>query len=138
MSFKFYYSRPDTHNGIYFPESVIEPAMERVAYVQQLDPDRVDEYVEAHDDVPSAVTDAMERGDVDWFDLFVRDDVAVCVAAVEDPEQFAETYDAAIEDDPAVEEWERRVGEFKREGVDVEGEEKIPFMDRIWSFEPGN
>lgn len=108
---------------------------ERVAYVQYLDPDRVDEYAEAHERVPEAVTDAMERGGVEWFDLFVREDVAVCVAQVADPAAFAETYDAAIDEDPAVEDWERFTGQFKREGVDPDADESIPFMDRIWTFE---
>ena len=34
---------------------------ERAVYVQRLAPDQREAYVDAHDDVPEGVTDAMER-----------------------------------------------------------------------------
>jgi L-rhamnose mutarotase len=107
---------------------------ERAVYVQRIDPDEREAYVRAHDDVPDGVTAAMERGGVTSFDLFVRDDVAVCVLEAEDVDAYVE----AVTGDPAVEEWERHVAQFKREGVDVDADpdEQIPFMDRIWSFRP--
>lgn len=75
----------------------------------------------------------MARGGVEEFELYVRDDIAVCILEVNDIDEYIET----VTGDPDVEEWERRVVEFKREGVDVEvpEEEQIPFMDRIWSFQ---
>lgn len=107
--------------------------LERVAYLQYVDPDRREEYVEAHDDVPDGVVEAMERGGAESFDLFLRDDVAVCVAEVPDVDAYVD----AVTDDPAVEEWERRVAAYKREGVDVDADddEQIPFMERIWSLD---
>lgn len=107
---------------------------ERAVYVQRIDPEYREEYVAAHDDVPDGVTAAMERGTVTSFDLFVRDDIAVCILEAED----LDAYLAAATGDPAVEEWERHVAQFKREGVDVDApeDEQIPFMDRIWSFRP--
>lgn len=107
---------------------------ERAVYVQRIDPDRRQEYVDAHDDVPEGVTDAMERGTVTDFELYVRDDLAVCVLEAEDVDAYLD----AVTGDPAVEEWERHVAQFKREGVDVDApeDEQIPFMDRLWSFRP--
>jgi L-rhamnose mutarotase len=107
---------------------------ERAVYVQRLDPDQREAYVAAHDDVPAAVTDAMARGGVRSFDLFVRDDIAVCVLEAEDVDAYLD----AVTDDPDVEEWERYVAQFKREGVDVDADpdEQIPFMERIWEFSP--
>ncbi|ELZ05986.1 L-rhamnose mutarotase [Natrialba asiatica] len=106
---------------------------ERAAYVQRIDPDARTEYVEAHEDVPAGVTDAMERAGVETFQVFVRDEIAVCVLECED----IDAYTAAVADDPAVEAWERRVAQFKRDGVDVnaEGDEQVPYMEEIWSFE---
>ena len=107
---------------------------ERAVYVQRIDPDRRQEYIDAHDDVPEGVIDAMERGTVTEFELYVRGDLAVCVLEAED----VDAYLNVVTDDPEVEEWERRVAEFKREGVDVDApeDEQIPFMDRLWSFRP--
>lgn len=106
---------------------------ERAVYVQRIDPDRKQEYLDAHDDVPEGVTDAMKRGTVTEFELYVRDDIAVCILEAEDLDAYLD----AITDDPAVEEWERRVAEFKREGVDVDApdDEQIPFMDLVWSLD---
>ena len=106
---------------------------ERVVYVQHIDPDHVDDYLEAHENVPEAVTDAMERGGVERFDLFVEGTVAVCVMDVED----LDAYEATIDGNEGVEAWERRVGEFKRSGVDPDAPsgEQLPYATRIWSFE---
>ncbi|MFC7020799.1 MULTISPECIES: L-rhamnose mutarotase [Haloarcula] len=107
---------------------------ERAVYIQRLDPDRRDEYVTAHEDVPEGVTDAMERGGVEAFELYLRDDIAVCILECADVEEYLE----AVDGDEAVAEWERHTGQFKREGVDPDAdpESGIPFMDRIWRFEP--
>lgn len=107
---------------------------ERAVYVQRIDPDRKQEYIDAHDDVPTGVTDAMERGTVTKFELYVRDDLAVCVLEAEDLDAYLD----AVTDDSDVEMWERHVAQFKREGVDVDApeNEQIPFMDRLWSFRP--
>lgn len=107
---------------------------ERAVYVQRIDPEHREAYVDAHDDVPEGVTEAMERGTVTSFDLYVRDDVAVCVLEATDLDAYRE----AVTGDPAVEEWERHVAQFKRDGVDVDApaDEQIPFVDRIWSFSP--
>ncbi|MUW14943.1 L-rhamnose mutarotase [Halorubrum sp. CBA1125] len=107
---------------------------ERAVYLQRLDPEQRDAYVEAHDDVPAAVTDAMERGGVERFELYVRDDVAVCILECEDLDAYLD----AVDGDEEVAEWERYTGQFKRSGVDADAdpEEGIPFMDRVWRFAP--
>ncbi|MFP8953474.1 L-rhamnose mutarotase [Natrialbaceae archaeon A-arb3/5] len=107
---------------------------ERAVYLQRIDPERKAAYVDAHDDVPDGVTDAMERAGIEEFQLFVRDEIAVCILEAED----LDAYDEAMADDPEVEEWERHVAQFKRDGVDVDAEagEQIPYMEEIWSFEP--
>jgi L-rhamnose mutarotase len=107
---------------------------ERAVYIQRLDPTQRDEYVTAHEDVPEGVTDAMERGGVEEFELYLRDDIAVCILECEDVDEYLE----ALDGDEAVAEWERYTGQFKREGVDPDAdpESGIPFMDRIWRFEP--
>ncbi|MFB6308192.1 MAG: L-rhamnose mutarotase [Haloarculaceae archaeon] len=107
---------------------------ERAVYLQRIDPDRRDEYIRAHDDVPDGVTDAMERGGVEEFELYVRGDIAVCLLEAADIDAYLE----AVTGDPDVEQWERHVAQFKREGVDVDAppDEQIPFMDRIWEFRP--
>ncbi|WP_247004385.1 L-rhamnose mutarotase [Halosolutus gelatinilyticus] len=107
--------------------------LERAVYVQRIDSDRTGEYVAAHEDVPDGVTDAMERAGVEEFQLFVRDDIAVCVLECPD----VDAYDEVMATDPAVEEWERHVAQFKRDGVDADAAagEQIPYMEEIWSFE---
>lgn len=107
---------------------------ERAVYVQRIDPERTDEYVRAHDDVPDGVTDAMEHGGVERFPLFVRDDIAVCILDVTDLDE----YNDVMTSDETVHEWERYVAQFKTEGVDVDAEpdEQIPYMEEIWLFEP--
>jgi L-rhamnose mutarotase len=111
-----------------------EADTERAVYVQRLDPERREEYVAAHDDVPAGVTDAMERGGVEEFELYVREDLAVCVLECRDLERYLE----AVDGDETVAEWERHTGEFKREGVDADAdpEDGIPFMQRVWRFAP--
>jgi L-rhamnose mutarotase len=106
---------------------------ERYVYVQRIDPDRKAEYVDAHDHVPEGVVEAMRRGGATDFELYVRDDVAVCVLDVVDVDEYLD----AVTGDPAVEEWERHVAQFKREGVDVDApeDEQIPFMERIWELD---
>jgi L-rhamnose mutarotase len=102
---------------------------ETVVILQRLDPDRVDEYVESHEDVPEAVTDAMAEGGVEEFRLFVEGDVAVCVLDVEDFEAYQERY----ESDEACLEWESHVDQFKRSGVDPDTGE-MPTMEEVWTF----
>jgi L-rhamnose mutarotase len=108
--------------------------LERAVYLQRIDPERTDEYAAAHDDVPPGVTDAMERGGVERFQLFVRGDIAVCILEVHNVEEYVET----VADDPDVAAWERHVAQFKREGVDPNAPagEAIPFMEEVWSFDP--
>ena len=112
------------------------PDTERAVYVQRVDPDHRQEYIDIHDEVPEGVTDAMARGGVTDFELYLRDDIAVCVLEAEDLDTYVET----MTGDPDIEEWERHTAHLKREGVDVDAdpEEQIPFMDRIWSFSPGD
>lgn len=107
-----------------------QPDLERVVMLQRLKPDRVDEYVDAHDDVPDAVTDAMDRGGVHSFRLYVRDAISVGYIEVEDFEAYTDTYLA----DEECREWERYVDRFKRTGVDVDDEE-LPLMEEVWTFE---
>ena len=104
--------------------------LETVAMFQRLDPDRVDEYLEAHEDVPGAVPAAMERGGVHSFRLFVEDDVSVGIIEVEDFDAFNEEYLA----DEECQDWEEYVADFKRSGVDVD-EGDMPLMDEVWTFE---
>jgi len=108
---------------------------ERHVYVQRIDPEQRPAYVDAHDEVPEGVREAMARGGVERFDLFVRGDVAVCILECGDLDAYLE----AVTDDPAVEEWERHVAQFKREGVDVDADpdEQIPFAEEVWTFRPG-
>ena len=107
---------------------------ERAVYLQRIEEDQVEEYVEAHEDAPTGVTEAMERGGVEEFELYLRDGVAVCLLEAEDIDAYLD----AVTGDPEVEEWERHVAQFKETGVDVDApaDEQIPFMDRIWSFSP--
>jgi L-rhamnose mutarotase len=106
---------------------------ETIVYLQRIDPEHREDYVDVHDEVPAAVEEAMRRGGAQRFDLFVRDDVAVCIAEVEDLDEYLET----VGTDPAVQEWERRVAPYKHEGVDVDADpdEQLPMMERIWSLD---
>lgn len=110
--------------------------LERTVYLQRIDPDYSEEYLRAHDDVPAEVTDAMERAGVETFQLFVRDDIAVCILEAAD----LEAYDEVMAEDSDVQAWERRVAQFKREGVDVDADagEQVPYMEEVWSFEPAS
>ena len=107
---------------------------ERAVYVQRIDPDRKDEYREAHESVPEGVSEAMRRGTATSFELYVRDDVAVCIVEAENLDAYLD----AVDGDEGVEDWERHVAQFKREGVDVDDdEEPIPFMERVWTLSDG-
>jgi len=105
---------------------------ERAVYVQKLDPDEREAYIEASEAVPSGVTDAMARRGVEEFELYVRSDIAVCI--LECPAVNA--YRDAVGGDEAVGEWERYTSRFKRSGVGADPEEGIPFMSLVWRFEP--
>jgi L-rhamnose mutarotase len=105
---------------------------ERAAFLQRLDPDHVDDYREAHEAVPSVVTDTMAAGEVEWFDVYVRDEVAVCVLSVADRERFAAVYEREMAANEALAEWEELNDGFKQSGI-ADGD--IPWMDRIWTNE---
>lgn len=107
---------------------------ERAVYIQQIDPDQREAYIKAHDEVPAGVTEAMTRASVTDFELYIRDDIAVCVLEAEDVSAYIDS----VASNESIEEWERYVAQFKREGVDVDStpDEQIPFMERIWSFTP--
>jgi L-rhamnose mutarotase len=107
---------------------------ERAVYVQRLEPDQREAYIAAHDDVPAGVTDAMKRGGVEEFELYVRDDIAICILECED----LDAYFDAVDGDEAVAEWEHHTGQFKESGVDADAdpESGIPFAERVWRFEP--
>lgn len=102
---------------------------EQIVILQRIDPEQTDEYVEAHDDVPQSVVDAMVDGGVHNYSLYLRDEIAVGVVEVEDIDAFQERY----ESDPENEEWEAYVQQFKREGIDPEDME-MPVMEDIWSL----
>jgi L-rhamnose mutarotase len=104
--------------------------LERVAMIQYLDPDRVDDYLEAHEEVPEPVVEHMRACGVETFELFVEGDLSVGYVELEDFEQFVEDYSA----NPDAQAWEERVGEFKRSGVDTD-EAEIPLMDHVWSLD---
>ncbi|WP_276253110.1 L-rhamnose mutarotase [Halomontanus rarus] len=103
---------------------------DRVAMIQHLDPDRVDEYLEAHENVPDAVAEQMRASGVETFELFVEDDISVGYLEVEDFERYVAEYS----ENPECEKWEREVGEYKRSGVETDDAE-IPTMDHVWSLD---
>jgi len=103
--------------------------VERVVMLQRLKSDAVDDYVEAHEDVPDSVVEAMEEGGVEEYELYVYDDIAIGIMDVHDLDEFEERYGS----DPDNQAWEERVGEFKRSGVDPD-EMEMPVMERIWSL----
>ncbi|WP_224337677.1 L-rhamnose mutarotase [Haloprofundus halobius] len=103
--------------------------LEQVAILQRIKPEMTDEYIEAHDNVPESVIDAMVEGGVYEYRLFLRDEIAVGIIEVEDMEQFQERY----ESDPENEEWESHVEQFKTEGIDPDNME-MPVMEEIWSL----
>ncbi|MFB6296091.1 MAG: L-rhamnose mutarotase [Halobacteriales archaeon] len=107
--------------------------VDRVVLVQELKPDRVGEYLEAHEDVPDPVTERMAESGVEEFRLFVGDDLSIGYIEVEDFERFQAEYSA----DPDCEDWEERVAEFKQSGVDTE-EGDFPVLDEVWTFEAGD
>jgi len=103
---------------------------ERVVLLQRLDPDAVDDYVAAHDDVPDSVVEAMNEAGVEEYELYVEGDVAVSVMTAPDLAEF----EAVYEQYPDNREWEERVSQFKRSGVDPDDME-MPTMERIWSLD---
>jgi len=107
-----------------------EDDSERVVLLQRLQPDAFDDYVAAHDDVPDSVVAAMEEADIEEYELYVKGDVAVSVMTVPDLEEFEEIY----EQYPENHEWEKRVSQFKRSGIDPD-DMKMPEMERIWSLD---
>jgi L-rhamnose mutarotase len=106
-----------------------ETDTEQVVMLQRLNPEKRDEYVEAHQDVPQSVSDAMEGADVKEYRLYLREEIVVGVMKLPDLERFEEEYGS----DPANEAWEERVAAFKQSGVDPD-EMEIPIMDEIWTF----
>lgn len=102
---------------------------EQVVILQRIKPEMTDEYVDAHDDVPQSVIDAMIEGGVHEYRLYLRDEIAVGVVEVEDMEEFQERY----ESDPENEEWEAFVEQFKTDGIDPDDME-MPVMEEIWSL----
>lgn len=103
--------------------------LEQVAILQRIKPEMTDEYVEAHDDVPHSVIDAMVEGGVHEYRLYLRDEIAVGIVEVEDMDRFQERY----ESDPENEEWEAYVEQFKTDGIDPDDME-MPVMEEIWSL----
>lgn len=104
--------------------------LERVAMIQHLDPDRIDDYLEAHEKVPEPVVERMRESGVETFELFVEDDLSIGYVELEDFDRFVEEYSA----DPDCQAWEERVGEFKTSGVDTDDSD-IPLMDHVWSLD---
>lgn len=109
--------------------------LERAVFLNRLDPSRVDDYVELHREVPDFVPETMARAGVEAFQVFVKDDIAVCILEAHDLDEYLDGY----VQDPDIEGWERRVNEYKREGIDVDADdEPVPFMEEVWSFTPGD
>jgi len=104
--------------------------LERVVLVQKLKPDRVDEYLDAHEDVPDPVIERMKQSGVREFRLFVEGEYSIGYIEAEDVERFQEEYST----DPDCEAWEERVGEYKQSGVDTESGE-FPVLEAVWTFE---
>lgn len=103
--------------------------LEQIVILQRIKPELSDDYIKAHDDVPQSVIDAMVEGGVHEYRLYLRDEIAVGVVEVEDMDKFQERY----ENDPANQEWEAHVEQFKREGIDP-GDMEMPVMEEIWSL----
>jgi len=79
----------------------------------------------------------MERGTVTAFDLFVRDDTAVCILEAEGPRRLpgeAVTGDPRRPRSGGSATW--RSSNAMTSTSDAPEDEQIPFMDRIWSFRP--
>lgn len=112
----------------------MDKELQRAVYIQHIDPDHLDDYTRAHNDVPDGVTDAMERAGIERFQLFIRDTIAVCIVEAPDIKKYNEV----MATDPAVQQWEQRVADYKTDGVDVDAEQddQIPYMDELWSVTP--
>lgn len=107
-----------------------EETPERVVLVQKLKPDRVDEYLAAHEDIPEPVVKRMEQSGVEEFRLFVEGEYSIGYIVAEDIERFQAEYSA----DPDCQDWEERVGAYKQSGVDTESGE-FPLLEEVWTFE---
>jgi len=103
--------------------------LDRLVLVQELDPERVDDYLEAHEDVPSRVVEVMEETGVREFRLFVGEELSIGYIVAEDIERFQEVYN----EEPECLAWEERVANFKRSGVDPETGE-FPMLEEAWTF----
>ena len=104
---------------------------DRAVYLQRIDPAHRDAYLNAHENVPEGVSKAMRDGTVKSFDLYIRDNIAVCILEAEDLDRYFDS----IEGNKTVDEWERYVGAFKQSGVDVDNaDEPIPLMEHVWSL----
>jgi L-rhamnose mutarotase len=103
--------------------------LERYVLVQKLKPDRVDDYLEAHEEVPDPVVEKMAETGIQEFRLFVEGEYSIGYIVAEDFERFQEEYS----DDPDCMSWEERVGEFKQRGVDTESGE-FPVLEEVWTF----
>ena len=108
-------------------ESSDEP--ERTVIVRRLKPDRVDDYIEAHEDVPNSVVSAMEKAGVEEYDLYVHDDIVVSIIEAPDLERLQEINTH----NPEVQAWEDRVGQYKRSNGEQDGT-GTPVMERIWTL----
>ncbi|MFB9809422.1 L-rhamnose mutarotase [Haladaptatus pallidirubidus] len=64
-----------------------------------MDSSHVEAYTEAHNNVPTDVTNAMERGGFRNFELYIRGTVAVCLLEVDDIDHYLDV----VTDDPAIE-----------------------------------
>lgn len=54
-----------------------EDELQRVVLCQRLKSDAVDDYVAAHQSVPDSVVETMEAADVESYELYVKDDIAM-------------------------------------------------------------
>ena len=113
-------------------ESNDDDDVERFVYLQRLNPEKKNAYIDAHEDVPSGVTDAMKRGGVKNFELYIRDNIAVCILETDDLDEYSDT----IEGNKSITDWEKYTSQFKQTGVDADAppQEGIPFMNRVWQF----
>jgi L-rhamnose mutarotase len=103
---------------------------ERLLLVQRLKEDRVEEYVELHQNVPDAVSELMENNGVYRYDLYIYQELAISYLVVDDFDSFTDAYADSAE----ALAWEERVSTLKQTGVDPETAE-MPQADLIWSLD---
>ena len=107
-------------------------SVERAVYIQRIDRDKKEEYLDAHENVPDDVSRVMRKAGATSFELYVRGDIAVCIVEAEDIDEYVQ----AAMNHPDNQRWERRVAQFKDEGVEIGAEdEQIPFMKRVWTLD---